>query len=65
MGLSPRVRGNRPEVRMALEELLKSLVRRCGTSDLSPRDLKAGLDAYALLALEDGRPPEILFTKAT
>ena len=47
---------------MALEELLKSFVRRCGTSDLSPRDVKAALDAYALLALEDGRLPEISFT---
>ena len=51
---------------MELEELLRSIVlRRCGTSDLSPRDLKTALDALALLALEDGRLPEISFTKTS
>ena len=52
-----------PEVRLALEELLKSFVRRCAGSELTPRDVKAALDAYALLALEDGRLPEIAFTQ--
>ena len=52
-----------PEVRLALEELLKSFVRRCAGSDLTPRDVKAALDAYALIALEDGRLPEISFAR--
>ncbi len=30
-------------------------VNRRKTSDLSTRDVKAALDAYALIALEDGR----------
>lgn len=51
-----------PEVRSAMEELLKSFVRRCETEKITPRDVKAALDAYALLALDDGRLPEISFS---